>query len=107
MSQSKNSVSSKQGAAEFELIGLPHLDSRIAIRLCEVGSDLMLQHDRQQDPSIRASHIFWLSYCGAAFSPIDDFGPAVAFQAAFAASRALVSAFDQAFSPIKNYRMHP
>ena len=44
----------------------------------------------------KADHVgFWLSDCGAKIPSIDDFGPAVVFQAAFAASSALVSAFDQ------------
>ena len=34
-----------------------------------------------------ASHIFWVGDCSAAIPPINYFGPAIAFQAALAASR--------------------
>ena len=39
--------------------------------------------------------VSWLSDCDAPIPPIDDFGPAVVFQAAFVTSRALFSALDQ------------
>ena len=56
----------------------------------------------------KADHMgFWLSDCGATVPSIDDFGPAVVFQAAFAASSALVSVFDQRLLSEQKYGMNP
>ena len=45
-----------------------------------------------------ASHIFWLGGCGAEIPPIDDFGSAVVFEAAFDGKQGIGIGFQPAAS---------